>query len=633
MALGKAYITVHADTRPFGRELKGELEKHLAAADKQMAAGGQKAGKSWTDGATGEIRKGAKDLGREFDKLEPVVRRSVRKSAKAIDNEFGKGFKDAERGVQRAFSLIGNTMLSFFSSSLKNGKDWANGISGLLSGAGESLGSSLSMVIGIAALVFAALSAGIPLIVSAATAFALLGAAAASVALAFAPLLVVFKELAPILPALGAAQDKWNKAFKQLNPVLRPLALVLREIALTFKKLPIGDLLKGLLGPLKAFEGFISSKAFRKAWIDLGKDAAMFFGAITAAFQNKAGREAFTAWVKETGDILRVFGPAVGKVLGAFVTVFNNPAFQHAVGSIATIISELVVQFADWLTQASNSGALDTFLSNVLMIFQDLMNILPAVGAFLAPFLTPGAFAALDSLLKSLAFNLRVIGALLSTKEGQRTVHDFSVALESLAFGVGALIFLFVALDTTARAVISFFRKVPGWIKSAWGGIAGFFKGLWHSIGVGLDNFFNSIIDGLNGLIRQLNKLPGVSISQLGHVHFTSVVDNSGKSGKGAGGGGGSGGSHGIFASANGNYFDRPSLTTVGEGWKPEVVIPLTKPARARALADKTGLTSMLTGDRGIGDIYVFVGNEPVDARVERAMDRTARNLTTGPRA
>src|SRR5690606_27368283 len=53
------------------------------------------------------------------------------------------------------------------------------------------------------------------------------------------------------------------------------------------------------------------------------------------------------------------------------------------------------------------------------------------------------------------------------------------------------------------------------------------------------------------------------------------------------------GGLGGILGFADGGIIRRPTVGLVGEAG-PEVIIPLTRPARARQLADQSGLTSIL---------------------------------------
>jgi hypothetical protein len=84
---------------------------------------------------------------------------------------------------------------------------------------------------------------------------------------------------------------------------------------------------------------------------------------------------------------------------------------------------------------------------------------------------------------------------------------------------------------------------------------------------------------------------------------------------------------------ASGTISTRQHLAMISEGNAAEAVIPLTNPARARQLADQSGLTSMLNADT---KVVVYIGDEQVEARVVRwaggALKNMSRNLKYGPR-
>lgn len=67
MALGKAFIEVHADTRPFARELGRELDKIVKAADKEVKMSARKVGETISK-ETGEgVKKDSKRLRRDIE--------------------------------------------------------------------------------------------------------------------------------------------------------------------------------------------------------------------------------------------------------------------------------------------------------------------------------------------------------------------------------------------------------------------------------------------------------------------------------------------------------------------------------------------------------------------------------------
>ncbi len=79
----------------------------------------------------------------------------------------------------------------------------------------------------------------------------------------------------------------------------------------------------------------------------------------------------------------------------------------------------------------------------------------------------------------------------------------------------------------------------------------------------------------------------------------------------------------GVSWYAKGGVFDKPSLIGVGEAGK-EAVLPLEQNTGwADIVADK--LRESLQGMQlagGAGDVYVYIGNEQVDAYIRRSGDR-----------
>ncbi|MGW0086561.1 hypothetical protein [Streptomyces sp. NPDC003393] len=75
---------------------------------------------------------------------------------------------------------------------------------------------------------------------------------------------------------------------------------------------------------------------------------------------------------------------------------------------------------------------------------------------------------------------------------------------------------------------------------------------------------------------------------------------------------------------ADGGIVTSPTLAVIGEGDGPEVVIPLTKPKRAKQLAEASGLLDLLgatgsggksTGGGTVQNNYITI-NEVGDARM-----------------
>lgn len=85
-------------------------------------------------------------------------------------------------------------------------------------------------------------------------------------------------------------------------------------------------------------------------------------------------------------------------------------------------------------------------------------------------------------------------------------------------------------------------------------------------------------------------------------------------------------GTRGFSEYAEGGLVTHPTAALIGEAG-PEVVIPLTKPARAAQLMQQSGLAQMLAGSGTV--VQVFVGNEELDARTVRIVERNNQALSS----
>jgi hypothetical protein len=83
---------------------------------------------------------------------------------------------------------------------------------------------------------------------------------------------------------------------------------------------------------------------------------------------------------------------------------------------------------------------------------------------------------------------------------------------------------------------------------------------------------------------------------------------------------------------ADGGFISSPQIIGVGEGYKEEVVLPLTNPARSMKLLSQTPLAGMMGGS----NVAVYIGNEQLNARMFRVAQgvnkQAARTMTQGPR-
>lgn len=88
-----------------------------------------------------------------------------------------------------------------------------------------------------------------------------------------------------------------------------------------------------------------------------------------------------------------------------------------------------------------------------------------------------------------------------------------------------------------------------------------------------------------------------------------------------------SGGTRPFSEYAAGSIINGPEVAVVGESG-PEVIIPLTKPARAAELAQQSGLAAML-GLQSQPNVYVYIGNDQIEGYMVKVVDRNNKALST----
>lgn len=146
--------------------------------------------------------------------------------------------------------------------------------------------------------------------------------------------------------------------------------------------------------------------------------------------------------------------------------------------------------------------------------------------------------------------------------------------------------------DGAVSGIKKAFGGIGAWFKSVWDGIisifgkvgtaigdaiGGAFKNVINSVLRFVVNLINGFIDGINGVISIINKIPGVDIGKLGKLPIPQLAEG------------------GIVSSA--------TLAVIGEGSEPEAVIPLSK------------LDKMLAngGDGSGGDTFNITVNASAD--------------------
>jgi hypothetical protein len=611
--LGRAYIDVHANTEPFAREMERDLKTIVdglqPVADKQS----QKIGTSIATGVKKGIKKQGQSIWAEFRDI--WVKNAKRDqnvivgSARALGESFGLGFRRAadlligDKYVTRvAKSFESNSSRSIFSRAGRNlgallGHGITGGLSRGVSGLGEivkSIGSSvanvgskspLGLVAGIAIIglipaIIGGLAALLNLLGPLVNIIAALPGLVFVLVAAFAPLITAFQGFGE---AIGAIMDgdpeKIAEALKKLTPAARSVA---KEF-------------QGMLPAFREIKAFAQEKFF-----------AQIAGQLTPV-------------MAALGPIFRI---GFGRVAEAFGSKFVTPFLKFLSSPFAQKFFQMLFDFT-----ASLAGPSGTILIQFVAALMEM-----TIGAF--PFLTKlfNGLAALATTFREFigdavkngdfqAFLDKFWGALNIFNELAKSGYNFFKTLIGGTDENNSAYRLFLAIKDGVDSLTEFFKSEIG--KQSLEGmvtLAGTFLAilLGAIVAVGLIAAgFQSIVDLIQWIIDHTPSwLTGANQNHLNRVvrHQAST--------------------QGFQGFASGGIVDQEQMAMVGEGNRPEAIIPLTDPARAKQLADESGLTQMLSG--GNTEIHVYIGDEEVMARVEKRVQngftQYGRSMKYGPR-
>jgi hypothetical protein len=241
--------------------------------------------------------------------------------------------------------------------------------------------------------------------------------------------------------------------------------------------------------------------------------------------------------------------------------------------ALMNALGNFPTRFANWINESIADGSFQRFLEKAWQTIQDIWML---VGALIDLFavMFQGTEEGGRTFLQLVTEAIRSLTEFFKSPDGQRALK----AMIELAIIFGVML---IGAAMAAAFLLAQLQRVADLIK-------------W-------------ILKNLNGV--DIDKLRGV-----GTGRPTGVVGR---------------------PFAEGGVISRPTFALMGEGYRPEAVIPLTNPQRAQEIADQTGLSSMISNG---GDTFIFyLGEEQVYARMVRVangvMDSAGRSLAAGTRA
>lgn len=591
--LGEAFIEVKADLGPFTKNLRREVKREVEALERE--------------------------LGRS---LSVSLGESGAEAGRKASNEFGQEFEESTR---RRFGRRGER------------KPWYIAISAALASALDDGISALPMEAkaGIVAGIITALpviSAGLAGAVAAGLG---IGVAGLGVLLAFqfeevrAQATTIFGEIRnqlvtlaqPFLSATLGMLDRISAAFEDWGPQLARIF----EVGANF----LGPLTRGLLGAFDAVIDVIADNIDElQPFVDTAARGFQFLGASVAkAFEilidsGEVGRQGLEDIFILVGQLIIYFASLI-RVLAEVWGFFRN---------IAETLPFLTAFFGLWV------NATDNATDKTQLYGSELHQLVPEIDGTIAATKAQekalkdaakamdqardAAFGLIDAnvryeqALDDLDEALRENGRTLDTtsQEGRDNVRQISEAFK--AAQAQAELYYQQGKYNSAQARAFYEAEVRQILDiAAKRGVnveqlRQLFEEAMKLVNLpeANDSWLNKLLNSAKNLAAALERAAYYS-TQLG-AHLPSS------------------GTRPFSEFAVGGIVTGPTPAIIGEAG-PEVVIPLTKPARAAELAQQSGLAAMLGLGANAPIVYVYLGNEQLEPHMVRVVERNNQAMGT----
>lgn len=441
----------------------------------------------------------------------------------------------------------------------------------------------------------------------------------------------MIQQLADFLDAAAAGGDavSWVESamtvFSQLGAILAPIGGILSSIGSAASS--AGGSILGAFGTaLQAIDDFLASAEGAAFLTELFATLGDLGGALGPVFS--ALGSALTPLLGTAGDLVQILGPGLTTLINALGDGLAAAApsllvLGDAVVSLVEAAAPLLPILGEWLGSLIELGAsLLTGLVPAVEVAVGLLEafspILPAV-IELANVLVESMIPAWEQWADSAGLLLGPLSDIVSTLVAEL----MPVALELLPL-IGDLAMVFseefgqAIIDalpailqlTSAFVEFAQFALPPavegakilaqalGGLITIVGTVIGWFIDLGAEVfqsgqqaGRAIQDFVNLVRNGFNqvkgwidDVVSWFAELPGRilgAIGNLGDQIWGSITSSLGDIGE-------------FFGFANGGIITSPTVAALAEDGRPEVVIPLTKPARAQQLAAESGLTQIL---------------------------------------
>lgn len=572
--LGKAFIEIHADTRPFAKEVFVEVKAILEAVEKTIGPASKKLGESIGE----KVSEGVKTKGK---RISETLKQAVDRDRPTVNVDVDvdrRGFRAFLNSTKTQILGLGSTIKDSFGSIFSGLKTFVANIFNIPEK------SPLTSVLTVLAV--GVLPALIPLVIALAAAIAdlagflfLVPPALSAIIALVPPLILGFGAIADAVElAFTSDPKKFREGLRALSPLMQSLTKTIREFAPAIEDIG-ARIQNAFIGPLTKVLAPVLERLVPLIGRGLeGVSAAL--GRQLAQFVDFLGSPTFESFLNKLfPSVIRMIdrlGPSIIRLFDAF-TVASEKTLPF-LERFADGFGDLIDRFAMWIEAAAQDGRLEDFLEDA---FASLEDIAALTGSILGLFHT--WFTETDdegrTLLEIFTELFQQFDTFFRSENGRKLLGDladlaiiFADNLKLIIPIAFSLLLPFIEISIAINKIILFIRIMIEALKQA----------------LGLKNS----LDNTNKFIKSRTNVQGTPF-------------------------------------AEGGFVTRPTAALVGEAG-PELIIPLTKPNRAAALLHEAGLLGPM-------NVYVFLGSSQItdilDIRVDRKLEQQARSIANGPRS
>lgn len=499
VALGEAFIDVHANTKPFQDELGDGIDKGAKRAEDDFEDTGREIGDALTTGIGGSLRDNGPQLAKDIQdglrrqkirtKVTVEVDRDnnvVRKWVSTITEDVEEAFREAGR-PGGPFSKIGSAISD------------AIGAGFNVSGRSPLIALLIPVLLVIGSLIVAALQAANALVALLTIIPALLPA----IALQVGVVAIAFQGMGEAIQGAFAAKNakELKEAIDGLTPSAQAFVkslLPLRDWWSTLSKSVQENFFAGLgqlFGKGGSLQPLLDSLSTRLG--PLARDLGELLGSLAEFFGSANFRIFLSQIVPATQRWLDTLGPALLTLMTGITSLASSPAVLDLLERFGGAFAGVLATFGSFLTQISDDPEFAAWLSDMVDTLRSLgdlfMAVLDFVKVFLAQLNEAGGKEVIDKFTE--AFNLLI--AVLASPVGQKAMEGF---IDMAKFGISAFFGLVMVLLALVALIEVIGETINGVFRAAW-------RWLTETAGPGIADFFRNLISDIADLFNPTRML------------------------------------------------------------------------------------------------------------------------------